>query len=129
MSIPIKPVLIILIALGYFAAPVTLIWGWVRWVRHPRLKTIPSILSLIGFSLATASAVLAVSLAAYAQAIHGFPFYDPRLLRIIRCGCLLSVGGILFGISGVWRPSSLRWHAPVCALGTLAFWIIVAEGE
>jgi hypothetical protein len=129
MSTSVQVVFIILIALGYFAAPVMLIWGWVRWVRRPKLKTVPSILSLIGFSLATASALLAVSSAGYAQTIHGFRFYDPRLLRIIRWGCLLSIVGIFFGVSGAWRPSSLRWHAPACALGTLAFWIIVAEGE
>ena len=83
---------------------------------------------LAGFVLATASALLAVSTIAYAQ-IHHFPYYDPLLLRIFRTGALLSLGGIAFGISGVWRPSSTRWYAPTSAVATLAFWILAAEGE
>jgi hypothetical protein len=73
-------------------------------------------------------AVLAASSVAYAQ-VHHFPFYDPLLLRIFRWGGLLSLAGILFGICGVWRPGPLRWQAPVCGLGTLAFWLLAAEGE
>jgi hypothetical protein len=118
----------ILIFLGYLVAPVVLIWGWAWWGVQPKLKTIPSTLSLIGFVLATASAALAVSSAVYAQ-IHRFPYYDPLLLRIFRWGLLLSLAGILFGIGGVWRKNSLRWHTPICALGTLAFWIVAASGE
>jgi hypothetical protein len=118
----------ILIFLGYLVAPVMLVWGWAWWGAQPKLKTIPSALSLIGFVFATVSAALAVSSAVYAQ-IHGFPYYDPLLLRIFRWGLLLSLAGILFSIAGVWRKNSLRWHAPVCALGTLAFWIVAASGE
>ena len=40
-----------------------------------------------------------------------------------------GLGAIVFGLGGVWRPSSLRWHAPVAAIGTLAFWIMAAEAE
>jgi len=118
----------ILIALGYVVSPPMLIWGWARWLGRPKERSVSSILSFIGFILATAAAVLAVLSVAYAQ-VHHFPFYDPLLLRIIRWGALLSLVGFLFGISGVWRASSLRWHTPVCALGTLAFWIVAAEGE
>jgi hypothetical protein len=60
---------------------------------------------------------------------HHFPYYDPLLLRVFRIGVLISLGGIVFGISGVWRPSPLRWHAPVCAVGMLTFWILAASGE
>ncbi len=118
----------ILIVLGYGVAPVTLIWGWARWGVQPKLKTATSIFSLIGFSFATASAGLAVSSAVYAQ-IHGFRYYDPLLLRIFRWGLLLSLAGILFGVAGLWRKNSLRWQTPVCALGTLAFWVVAASGE
>jgi hypothetical protein len=104
-----------------------LIWGWARWINHPKLRTVPSILSLAGFVLAMASALLAVSSIAYAQVIHGFRFYDPLLMRLFRWGILLSLGAIMFGVGGVWRPSSLRWHAPVAAIGTLAFWAMAAE--
>jgi hypothetical protein len=119
----------VLIAAGYFVSPIVLIWGWARWINLAKLRTALSILSLAGFVLATASALLAVSSIAYAQVIHGFRFYDPSLMRLFRCGVLLSLGAIVFGLGGVWRPSSLRWHAPVAAIGTLAFWIMAAEAE
>jgi len=119
----------ILIVLGYVVSPVVLIWGWTRWaVDHSEPRTILSVLSLMGFILATASAVLGVSTVAYAQ-VHHFRYYDPMLLRIFRWGFLLSCVGTLCGISGAWRQSSLRWYAPISGLGTLAFWILAAAGE
>lgn len=76
-----------------------LIWGWTRWaVDQPEPITIPSVSSLTGFILASASAALAVSSIAYAQLTGGFAFYDLRLLRIFRWGCLLSFLGLIFGI-------------------------------
>ena len=117
----------VLVAAGYFVLPVVLIWGWARWTNLAKPRTAASILSLAGFVLATASALLAVSSIAYAQAIHGFRFYDPGVMRIFRWGFLLSLGAIVLGLGGVSRPSSLRWHAPVAAIGTLAFWLMAAE--
>jgi hypothetical protein len=114
--------------LGYVVAPVSLAWGWARWAVQPKLRTVASILSLTGFVLATASAMLAVATTAYAQ-VHRFPYYDPLLLRIFGWGTLLSLVGTFFAICGLWRKSSLRWHAPVSALATLAFWIMAAAGE
>jgi hypothetical protein len=119
----------VLVATGYFVAPIVLIWGWARWINLAKLRTVPSILSLTGFVLATASALLAISSIAYAQTLHGFQFYDPRLMRIFRWGVLLSLGAIVFGLGGVWRSSAVRWHAPVAAIATLAFWVMAAEGE
>jgi len=81
------------------------------------------------FILSTASGVLAVSAIVYAVAIHGFPFYDPTLLRIYAWGFLLSAGGIVLGLTGVSAPNALRWHAPLAGLGTLAFWMIAAATE
>ena len=119
---------VILIAIGYLASPVVLVWGWLRWVRLPKLRTAPSALSFGGFVLTTASALLAVGTIAYAR-VHHFPYYDPLLLRIFRWGALLSLGGIVLGIGGVWRPNSLRWHAPASAVCMLTFWIMVASME
>jgi len=118
----------ILFALAYLASAVLLIWGWLRWLKLPVLHTAPSILSLIGFVLATVSGLLGVSTIAYAK-IHQFPFQDPLLLRIFRWGALLSAGGLVFGLAGVWRPSSLRWHAPASAFAMLTFWIVAVLGE
>ena len=129
MSASSQVIVAVLAALGYVVSPVMLIWGWARWkASQPKVKTVPAILSLIGFILGTLSGVLAVSSAGYAQ-IHHFEYYDPLLLRIFRLGLLLSLAAILFGISGVWRQSSLRWHSPICGLGMLAFWILAASGE
>ena len=119
----------LLIILGYVVAPLMLVWGWVRWADRPKTRTACSILSMTGFIFASASATLAILSVGYAEITHGFPFYDPRLLRIFRWGILLSLSGLLFGVSGIWRHNSLRWHAPVSALGMLAFWIVAASGE
>jgi len=128
MSTSVQVMVGILAILGYLLSPIMLIWGWSRWASQPKLRTASAILSLCGFLLATASGLLAVSSIAFAQ-IHHFPYYDPLLLRIFRTGTLLSLGGFAFGVSGVWRASSLRWHAPISAIATLAFWFMAATGE
>ena len=115
----------ILRILSYGVLPGILVWGWVRWGKRPKLRTTPSILSLLGFILATTSAILAVSSLVYFH-LHPnprFAIYDPRLSSMFRCGFLISLAGILFSVVGVWQKSSLRLHAPVCVLGTLAFWM------
>jgi hypothetical protein len=120
----------LLLALAIFIAlPVMVIWGWMRWAVRDKQWTRFSILSLVGFAFATMSGVLAMASVLYAHSIGGFPFYDPRLLRFFRWGSLLSATGIVFGLIGVWRPSSLRWHAPICGGGTLIFWVMAALGE
>ena len=120
--------LIILAALGYLVSPVLLICGWAQWVRHPKSRTVASILSLAGFVLATMSALFAIATIVYAQ-IHRFPQYDPLLIKVYGTGALLSLCGIVFGIGGIWRPSSLRWYAPTSATATLAFWLLAAASE
>jgi hypothetical protein len=111
------------------SVPVMLAWGWVRWAKRKHPLTPSAVLSAAGFALASASALLAITTALYGQATGGFPFYDPRLLRIYRWGALLSLSGTALALSGLWRPSPLRWHAPVCTLGTLVFWLLTALGE
>jgi hypothetical protein len=114
---------------GYVLSPTILIWGWVRWTRLPKQRTVTSALSLLAFVLATLSALVAVSGLIYSLAIGGFPYYDPRLMKIMAVGGLLSVGSLTFSLAGIWRSSSLRWHAPVSAIATLAFWLAAAAGE
>jgi uncharacterized BrkB/YihY/UPF0761 family membrane protein len=120
----------VLFAIGiYVALPGVMIWGWTRWMKRGEPRTAFSTLSLIGFTLASISGLLAISAMLYARAAGGFSFYDPSLMKIYRWGALLSVTAMVFAIIGLWRPSSLRWHAPVCAAGTLVFWLAAATGE
>jgi hypothetical protein len=61
--------------------------------------------------------------------IRGFPYYDPRLMRIFRWGIFLSLGGIVLGTGGIGKRTSPRWHVPVSGVCMLVFWIVAAEGE
>jgi hypothetical protein len=128
LSKSVEVLFLVLAALGWITAPVTLIWGWTLWTKRPKLRSVTSVFSLLGFILATCSAVLAVSSVAFAH-VHLFPFYDPLLMRIFRWGTVLSALGFFMSLEGVWRKNSLRWHSPICALGMLAFWLLAAEGE
>jgi hypothetical protein len=122
----------VLFALWIFmtvTVPLALVWGWVRWAKRKQPLTVRTVLSLAGFVLATTSALLAIVSLLYAYAIGGFPFYDPRLLRIYRWGVLLSLAGTVLAIGGISRTSAVRWHAPFCALGMLVFWFVGALGE
>jgi hypothetical protein len=112
-----------------FAIPVGLIWGWVRWWKQGIKGGLLPILSLIGFSLATASALLGISTDIYARAIGGFPAYDPTLLSIYRYGALVSLAGIVFSLVGIWKPGAVRWHALACGVGTLLYWFLQASTE
>jgi hypothetical protein len=122
---------IILFLVGgiYLAVLLVTAWGWIRWAVRPYPRTWFSIMSLVGFTFATASVGLAISSGIYAHEIGGFPFYDPLLMQIFRTGFLLSVTGILFSVIGAWRPNPFRWHAGVCAIGTLVFWLMSGLGE
>ena len=128
MSLSVEIIIAVLIFLGFVVGPVNLIWGWVVWIRSPRSKTVPSVLSWIGFVFATGSALLAIGTVICAQIIH-FGFYDPRLTRLMGLGSLLSAIGLLFALCGVWRRNPLRWHSLLATLATLAFWVLAAEGE
>ena len=112
---------ILLTILSYGVLPAVLVWGWVRWYKRPKLRTISSMISLVGFILATALASLAASVVGYASLVHFSSGLDPVLYRVFGSGTWVSFAGALVSVSGAWRQSSLRWHAPVCALGTLAF--------
>jgi len=119
----------ILIVFGFLAPPIALIWGWARWALLPKQRTVTAVLSLVGLVLATVSALLGVFVVGHAVVTGGYPYYDPRAMRIYAWGILFSIAGFVFGIGGVWRPSSLRWHAPVSAVCTLAFWLAAAAWE
>jgi hypothetical protein len=117
--------------LDWFDIPIMLVlmWGWIRWARSTQPKTAYSILSLIGFMLATLSGVLAISSMFYAYKIGGFPYYDRRLLRIYSWGGLLSLAGIISALVGLRKPNALRWHALCFSLIMFFFWFASASGE
>jgi len=122
-------VLTLLTIAAHIGVPVILVWGWLRWSRHPRERNPLAALSLAGFVCASASALLAAGGLLYAHAIGGFPFYDPRLMRIYRHGALLSLSAISLSIPGMWRRNLLRCHAPGLSLGMLLLWALWASGE
>ena len=111
--------------------PALLLWGWIRWANRPQDTPLSrsDVFSLVGFSLATASAGLAFGTHLYARFVHSFAPYDPWLLRIYACGCLLSVVGIVFSVAGTGRANPVRWLAPICAIGTLLFWLLAMSSE
>jgi hypothetical protein len=119
-----------LFATGVFlGSPIVMIWGWVRWGTREKSMTSFPVLSLTGFVLATVSELLAISMVTYARISGGFAFYDPTLMRIYAFGTLLSLVGLILAIVGMWKPSSLRWHALGCTVGTLLYWFVQAASE
>jgi hypothetical protein len=118
------------VSIFFFAmTPIAIAWGWIRWARREKQWAVLSVLSLVGFTLATASALLAVSSSIYGRFLGGFPYYDPRLMRIYAVGALLSASALILSLLGVWRFSSLRWDALFCSFGTLVYWFAMAEAE
>lgn len=113
----------------YIALPVAILGGWIHWAKQPKSLTLFSALSMIGFFLATCSALLAFGGLSYAHAIGGFPFYDPRLMRRYSWGGRLSLAGIVLGLISCFRRNTLRWYAPICSVGVFIFWFGAAIGE
>jgi hypothetical protein len=119
-------------AIGIFSlvtTPFVAVWGWIRWARNGKRWTLLAIFSFLGFALATGSVLLAVTLMIYGHFRGGFGYYDPRLMRIYACGLLLSASGLILAFAGIWRFSTVRWHALFCSFGTLVYWFTLAEAE
>jgi peptidoglycan biosynthesis protein MviN/MurJ (putative lipid II flippase) len=109
--------------------PVLLLWGWLRWSQNDSPRSRSSTFSLLGFSLATASAMLAIGTHLYARFFHALPLEDVTLMKIYAVGCLLSIIGIAFSFAGTGRPNPVRWLAPVCSVATLVFWLLAMGTE
>jgi hypothetical protein len=56
----------------YVALPVAVLGGWIHWAKQPKSLTLFSVLSMIGFFLATCSALFAFGGLLYAHAIGSF---------------------------------------------------------
>jgi hypothetical protein len=113
----------------FVLSPFAMIWGWIRWARREKQWTILAVASFVAFSLATASALLGIGSLVYSRGIGGFPYYDPRLMRVYRWGALLSASGFILALIGVWRFNSLRWHAIICSFGMVVYWFAMTEIE
>jgi hypothetical protein len=111
------------------AVPILLLWGWLRVSQNEVPSTRSSTFSLLGFSLATASAGLAIGTHLYARFVRDMPLQDPTLVKIYAIGCLLSIVAIAFAFAGTGRPNPVRWLAPVCSIATLVFWLLAIGTE
>ena len=120
---------ILFLLTSYVLLPTGLVWGWIRFAKTSASTNVAPRLSLLALALATTSACLAIGSMIYAHWIGGFPFYDPRLLRIYRYGILLSLTGFVASLGGLWKPGPLRWLAPACSFGTLLYWFGMASTE
>jgi hypothetical protein len=109
--------------LAYVVGPISLVWGWIQWVRQPKLRTVSAVVSLIAFVIASLSA--AVGLGTIGYALHGgFKQEYDFFYRVVALGGAISLAGILVALGGIWRKNSLRWFALAGSVGTLAFWIV-----
>jgi hypothetical protein len=123
-------VIAILAISNYFTAPVLVLWGWIRWAQQRKeARSLSSTLAFLGFVFANLSFLLAFGTIVAAGWNGGFRAYDPKLIGIFRWGLLFSFAGILLGIGGAWRRSSLRWHAPALATGLFFFWFFAAMSQ
>ena len=125
-----EPILSIALVLYVFAVFIALpagviVFGWALWRVREQPRTVSGVLSLMGFVLTTLSCLLAISSAVYGHA-HWLVARDYLPIKFVKCGLFLSLGGLGFGIIGLWRPSPLRWYAPACALGMLLLWFVLA---
>jgi hypothetical protein len=103
--------------------------GWIRWARHSQPRNVFTYLSLVGFSLATISSIIAVATLLYARESGGFPAGDPRLFRIFPWGGLSALCGLLLAVAGVWRRSALRWYALALSSGIAFFWFALSMAQ
>jgi hypothetical protein len=106
---------------GYIIAPVSLIWGWVRWFNQPKPRAFSSATSLVAFILASASAAFGLLTVLYGMS-GAFEEHYEVFYRVVGVGAVISLLAILVAVGGLWRKSPLRWLALASALGTLGFW-------
>lgn len=114
---------------SYILVPIGIFWGWTPFFFSKDGYTFFSVISCIGFALATASASLVVGAAIYARIAGGFVHYDPRLKPVFLAGISLTAAGLLISVIGVWRKNPLRWLAPACSAGMTVVWLYLLAAE
>lgn len=126
---PLADRVLVVSVLGGLAAWV--LWGWWAWTRNrPPSLNVGVVFSLVGFSLGSLSAALAIGSGTYAQFRDGgFPFNDPILLRIIFFGFWSSLLGLVCSFIGIGNKTPLRFKAPALSLFLVLLWMGQALGE
>jgi hypothetical protein len=115
--------LLFMVPLGFLA------WSVRRWLRTaPRIVS-PAWRSYFAFaaiSLAGISVLIWIVMGIWAQAIGGFPFYDPILMRIYAWGLLTGLAGFVASLVG---KGKLRW--PACGVSAVMtfLWLAAMSGE
>jgi hypothetical protein len=109
----------------FIAAPVCLLWGWIRWAHHRQLPSFLAKLSFIAFLLATASTILVIVSMIYTRTSDAFLFFDTTYYHFIIAGYWLSGVGLVLTLVGIWRKGPVRVHALICTLGTLLYWLAI----
>jgi hypothetical protein len=91
-----------------------IVFSWIRWARAKQPRTLSSILSFAGLTLATASILLA-----FVPSFYSGTSDNARAL-----GLWVSLAAVFFAVCGAWRPHSLRWRALACSAGMIVFWFL-----
>ena len=89
-------------------------------------KSPTSLAPVLGFALASASAMLALWLGSYGFATGGFTLHNPLSLAGFRTGIILSVGATLFAIIAFTQKHRLRWLILLWSAAGLLFWCVFA---
>jgi hypothetical protein len=108
---------------------VTVLAGWIRWIRTNAHRTEDSRLSTAALVISSMSWFLAVGGTFYATVVQPFEYFDPVLILIVRSGLGLSVLALAFSLMALRIPSSTRWHTLFASVGTLSFWLVAASLE
>ena len=91
-----------------------IVFCWIRWARAKQPRTLSSILSFAGLTLATASVLLA-----FVPSLYSGTSDNSRGL-----GLWVSLAAVFFAVCGAWRPHPLRWRALACGAGMVVFWFL-----
>jgi hypothetical protein len=95
--------------------------GWrLRYIRMSKSPT--SLAPVLGFALASASAMLALWMISYGFATGGFTLHNPLFLTGFRTGIILSIGATLFAVIAFTQKHRLRWLILPFAVAGLIFW-------
>jgi hypothetical protein len=109
---PAKAMVATLIVCGPWVA--VIVFSWIRWARAKQPRTLSSILSFAGLTLATASVLLA-----FVPSLYSGTSDNARAL-----GLWVSLAAVFFAVCGAWRPHPLRWRALACGAGMVVFWLL-----